>query len=289
MQDQFIGTPASSTASLTTSASDPINVSNVVYSLTNGSNTLTISGAITTSPYTFSWDTTKIVDGSYTLQATCTNIGGATQVGTQSITLSNGVTAKNYFFSPAGSDSNNCTTSGTACATAAKFATLAFHGGDTVSFDAGNGALSTTAPFVICGPGGVIFSALPHPGNNFLFPGATSCSANFFPGVLTFTVSSYNGGTCNALAASTNCAPITQVAGSSTNGITDLFQCNNCTNTTIKNFVLDGRFVTDNTGREWADIQWYHDWPNRITRNPRQYYPEQLHYRFRHWNSYLQR
>ena len=88
----------------------------------------------TTAPYTFSWDSTKIIDGAHTITAIGFNV--ASTPGTSSgvsITTANGISAKTVWLnSSTGNDSNNCLSSGTACLTLAHIrSAITFLGGDT--------------------------------------------------------------------------------------------------------------------------------------------------------------
>lgn len=223
----------SGTLTLQLSCSDPVGVANVVWSATDGTNTIQLSGVITAAPYTATWNTATILDGTYTITATATNVGAVVGTAIVSVTTSNSITAKNYFFSPTGSDSNNCTTSGTPCLSATKFNGLTLHGGDTVSFDAGNGNFAATnTSWVLCGPSAV---QLVNSTGNIIFPGTAACTQNTFPGIKTLTITNYNaGGTCNALAGPTNCATLVQGSGNS-----NLIQTQNNNNVLIQNLALD--------------------------------------------------
>lgn len=82
-------------------------------------NVLISSTCPTTAPFTFSWDSTKIIDGSHTLTAVGFNIAATTGTSASiAITTSNSVLAKTVWLnSSTGSDSNNCLSSGAACLT----------------------------------------------------------------------------------------------------------------------------------------------------------------------------
>jgi hypothetical protein len=129
------GTITGAAVTVTATATDPIGVNSVQFQV-DGSN----AGALLTSaPYTISFDSTKLVDGpGHTIVATATNAGGITSTSQVNVTSSNGVSEQNWYFAVAGSDSNNCKTTGTACKTLAHVATLTMHESDHVLFNGGD-------------------------------------------------------------------------------------------------------------------------------------------------------
>ena len=164
----------------------------------------------TSSPnYTYAWDTTTVIDGSYSLTAVGTSVASLTTTSAAvAVTTSNSVTATTYNFnSSTGSDSNNCTSS--ACQTITKLNSLTLRGGDTVNL-VGTG-FTTTGSLLICGP-----AASAH------------CTQNYYPSTSTLTITGPN--TCNPITgtsstAPTGCANITRTSGTASG-----FQTWNVTN-----------------------------------------------------------
>lgn len=217
---------------LTVTISGPIAGTSGIWQVTDGTNILSLSNNITTAPFSSTWDTSKIVDGTYTIQFIPTNVGGATgSACSVAVATSNGVTAETYAFSSAGSDSNPCTVA-QPCASATKFNSLTYHGGDTIEFDAGHAAITTTQPLLLCG-GNAYQLNNGGRGGNIIYPAQTSCRQNVYPGIKQLTVTSYNaGGLCVALAGPINCAGLTQ------SGLYNLLQVINLSNVTVQNLAL---------------------------------------------------
>jgi hypothetical protein len=195
-----------------------------------------------TSPnYTYSWDTTKAIDGSHVLTAVgyvASGLSGTSAPVT--VTVSNGIGAVSYYFDGVdGSDSNNCLAAAQGagnigpCQTSTKFNSLTYKGGDTVQFNAATTFTSDSGvPLEVCGT-----SVAPIAGNN-PFGG---CTQNFYASSSVFTITEYGSGTCNPLTGSsttipTGCARI--IANASGSGIR-LFNANNVT---VENLALTGNF-----------------------------------------------
>lgn len=196
----------SGSQNMTASATDPggIGVSKVTWLVDNS-----LIGTSTTAPFTVALNTANYVDGSHVISAVATNFGGTSGSCSATVTTSNSVSAKTVYISAAGSDSNNCTTTGTACATMQKANSFTYHGGDSILFDHANpisvaaitiGATNSTA-LILAGPNTQVGAA------------GTTVTQNAF-GVgsgYPLTVGTYNGtSTCSPLGgSSTNCATIT--------------------------------------------------------------------------------
>ena len=189
----------------------------------------------TTGPsYTLSWDSTTVIDGNHSLTAVGYSVSNLiTTSAAVAVTTSNSVTAQNYYFdSVGGADSNDCKTTGTACKTLTRFATLALHGGDTVNFLAGDTWTQTNTTF-ICGPA----------------PG-TICRQNFWPSSSTLTLTTYGTAGCNAMTGTSttppaNCATFQRTGGSGNSAMGLV----NAANVTVQNFNLIG---TDTTAGNYA-------------------------------------
>lgn len=144
----------------------------------------------------------------------------------------------NYYFSPVGSDSYDCLapkfTGGShgPCQTIAKANSLIYHGGDSLNFDNGNGALAATTPLLICGPGAHSLSNADP--NNGLYPGHTACRQNLYPNSAQLTITNYGtGGSCRATSGPSGCAPI--VLGDAQTNLVELI---NVRNVTVQNLAL---------------------------------------------------
>ena len=117
----------SGTTTLTATASDAIGIASVQLIL-DGSN---VGTPITTAPYTTTFDTTQLNDGAHTVSAVAINVSGAsTTSAVVNVTSNNSIAAKNYYFSSAGSDSNDCLSPGTSCQTITKANSFGYRGGD---------------------------------------------------------------------------------------------------------------------------------------------------------------
>jgi hypothetical protein len=124
----------SGSQTITATCTDTVNCVSVTFTVDG-----VVQGTDTTSPYTQTWNTANWVDGTHTLGCSAVNLGGLTGTCTPTtVTTSNSVTNKNYYVSAAGSDSNNCTSTGTSCATLTKITTLHLYGGDTVNVKGGD-------------------------------------------------------------------------------------------------------------------------------------------------------
>jgi hypothetical protein len=178
--------------------------------------------------YTFSWDSTTVIDGSHSL--TAVGYSGSNLITTSAavaVTTSNGVTAQNYYFdSVGGADSNDCKTTGTACKTRTRFATLALHGGDTVNFLADD-TWTQTATLYICGPAP-----------------ATYCTQNFWPSSSTLTLTTYGTAGCNAMTGTWNTSPVHCATLNHSSGNTSAIRLVNASNVTVQNFNLIGTHAT---------------------------------------------
>src|SRR5262249_57895933 len=84
------GSTVSGTVTVSASASDNVGVSSVQFLLDGQS----LGAADTSTPYSVSWDTTKVANGSHTLSATATDAAGNSATAPSiSITVSNTATA----------------------------------------------------------------------------------------------------------------------------------------------------------------------------------------------------
>ena len=167
-----------------------------------------VVATLTAGPFTTTWDTTKVVDGSHTIYAVCTNISGLISTSpTSTVSTSNGVSGKTVYLDP---------TSGTDCPTNAGLSLSSpcstfggvnsvinsnpLHGGDSILLKAGTNInindLNTSSILQLCGPSA-----------SSTFCGRT---LNVYPGK-TITIGTYGGsGNCNILSGiTTDCASIT--------------------------------------------------------------------------------
>jgi hypothetical protein len=78
------GTGLKGTSTLDASASDDVSVASVKFAITGGSYNKTVIGTATASiyGYYYSWNTTAVPDGTYTLQSVATDVGGNTTYST---------------------------------------------------------------------------------------------------------------------------------------------------------------------------------------------------------------
>lgn len=212
----------SGTVSLTASCSDAIACSSVLWQI----DTVSVAAPVTTSPYSFSWNSATFVDGSHTLSAVATNAAGVTNTASISITTSNGISAKTVFIDPSGgSDSNNCLSSGAACQTITKANSFTYLGGDTLAFKAGstNSIASSAGRLLLLGPNN---SGL---GTQNAYAGGPTAP---------ITVTTYNGGTCLVIAGTlTGCATMSQT-GAMTTG-TGIVEVHNVSNFVVNNLVTN--------------------------------------------------
>lgn len=188
----------SGTVSLQASTSDAVAVNQVAWSVDGSSVGSSTAGA----PWTVSWNSTNYVDGSHTITAVATNAAGInSSTASVTVTSSNGVVARNYYFDPvAGSDSNACTSSTAPCQTIAKLNAQTYHGGDVINLKAGT--LAAGSNFNLTGSNQIFLAG----------PGVSGHSQNVFPGGAgaPVTITSYGGGACNTIATTTaGCATIT--------------------------------------------------------------------------------
>ena len=162
----------------------------------------------TAGPFTTTWDTTKVVDGSHVIYAVCTNISGLISTSpTSTVSTSNGVSAKTvYLDSTSGTDcpTNTGLSSSSPCSTFAGVKSVInsnpLHGGDSILLKAGTNInindLNTSSVLQLCGPSA----------------SSTFCGSiqNVYPGK-TITIGTYGGsGNCNILSGiTTDCASIT--------------------------------------------------------------------------------
>ena len=175
----------------------------------------------TVAPFTFSWDSTKIIDGAHTITAVGFNI--ANTIGTSagvSITAANGISAKTVSVNSAtGSDSNNCVSA--PCLTMAHVrSAITFLGGDTFNVI---GTFTDSAVFQLCGPLG-------------------GCGTqNFYPSADMMTMTT-TGGACNPFTETTTGCGIINVTGA-----TDGIQIINGANVTVSNLAVLGPANTNTT------------------------------------------
>lgn len=146
------GAVLTGSATLTATCTDDLFVTSV---------TLLVDGfpaaVVTTSPYTTSFDSTRLLDGSHTIGATCVdpsgNIGTAATV---AVTSSNGRTGTDYYASQStGNDANNGTSTGTPWQTTTKINAASFHAGDRLHMAGGDTWTCNTGTecLLIGGPG----------------------------------------------------------------------------------------------------------------------------------------
>ena len=79
------GSTVSGTVPITASATDPIGVTSVQFGI-DGTN---VGIPVTTSPYSYSWNTTSVANGTHTLTATATDPAGNTAIATAPIVVNN--------------------------------------------------------------------------------------------------------------------------------------------------------------------------------------------------------
>lgn len=128
-------TISGASVTLTATATDPVGVTSVQF-LVDGSSA---GAAITTGPYTTTFDSTTLSDGAHTIAALAVNASGNSATSaTVTVTSSNSTPALNYYFAAAGSDSNNCLTTGTACQTITKANSITYRGGDVRHWNKGD-------------------------------------------------------------------------------------------------------------------------------------------------------
>jgi hypothetical protein len=244
------------TVSVAASCIDPVAVGSVMFFVDDAE-----WSSITASPFTFNWDSTKLIDGSHSIYAVCTNAGGA-QVASSKINVStsNGVSAKTIYLDPTSAidcPTNNGlspTNSGGGvgpCATLpglqAAINTYGLNGGDSILFKAGTNLtvtdLSTANILTLIGP-----SCQPPPPATIDF----TCSAqNTFPGAR-ITISSYGGsGNCTVLAGPTAISDCVTLTLANWNGTGywrnhGVLQLVNIPNVLIQNFriINAGNFTT---------------------------------------------
>lgn len=216
--------------SLTASCSDLVACKNVTWEIDG----LPVSEAFTASPYTFSLDSTKFIDGSHVVTALAANASGTTASGTVSLTTNNGVSAVHYYVSSNGSDSNNGTSPSTPWQTIAKVNAGTYHGGDTISFLKGDTQTLTTTALVLCGPNATLLTGGGNPS------AAGKCRQNVYPGGsgAPLTITTFGGGTCDPIAGTTSGCVTFQLSGSST--LTRAIQLNNLSDVVLENFVVIG-------------------------------------------------
>lgn len=93
-----MATPAAGTVSgtvtVSATASDNVGVSGVQFKLTSGSTTTNLGSEDTSSPYSVSWDTTQVANGSYTLSAVARDAAGNTKTATAVTVTVNNTTYK---------------------------------------------------------------------------------------------------------------------------------------------------------------------------------------------------
>lgn len=191
------GAPVSGNVSMTASASDAIAVQNVKWQVDGFS----VSTALTTAPYTFSWSSILVADGTHSITAVACNAGGYCATSTPvTVTTINNHVATAYYISNSGDDANlPCTNISLPCATVNVMGSLALRPGDSVLFQAGYSA-SITISFVLSGPNSGSAQ------NYFAGPSST-------PAV---TVSTYGGGTCNPIGGITSGCATLNMSGSTT-------------------------------------------------------------------------
>lgn len=212
----------SGAVSLTASCSDTIACLNVVWYVDG----VPQPGPITTSPYTFSWNSANFVDGSHAITAVAANAGGVTATSAAvTVTTDNGTTNHIYYYGAAGSDTNvPCTNSASPCATVLGSG-ITFIGGDTIVFQsAGTLALNTNPP-TFSGPSGGI-----SPTN--VYPGGTGAP---------ITVTS--DGTCNVQGGVT--AGCAHWQSTVTSGVANGFVIDGVSNFIFQNQVIVGGTVAD--------------------------------------------
>ena len=192
------------------------------------------SACATASPYTFSWNSATILDGSHTVTAIGYTVGGASASSSGvAITTTNSTSAKVYAFdASSGSDSNACTAS-LPCQTVTKMNALTYHGGDTLELH-NTSTFTFGASLKLCGP-------------------QSGCTQNFFPSGAAFTIETYGSGTCNAFnyTGTTPPANCAEVIVANPNSF-DAIYCINCANVTVQNLAILGNSATQNsaaTGR----------------------------------------
>lgn len=209
------------TITLTATCTDAITCLNVQWQI-DGYNSGT---PITTSPYTATFDTTLLLDGSHTVTAIGTDPAGLTGSATNSFTTANSITGTAYYFdSVSGSDSNNCKSTGAACQTAAKIQSTinaGLHAGDSINLKNG----STFTPTVAFNQAAFMF-----------FGSGSGVSQNVFAWASNgITVTNY-GGACNTIAQTGNC-PVVDNSG---NTILTGFDFQNTDGSTISNIKVKG-------------------------------------------------
>jgi hypothetical protein len=224
------GGPISGSVSLAASCSDLVSCKNVTWEIDG----YAVSGALTASPYSFSWDSTKFVDGSHVITALAVNAGGSTETAAVSITTNNGVSPVHYYVSSNGSDSNNGTSSSTPWQTIAKVNAGTYHGGDTISFLSGDTQFLTATALVLCGPNAALLTGGGNPS------GAGRCRQNVYPGGsgAPLTITTYGGGSCDPIAGITSGCVTLKLSDSST--LTRAIQLNNLSNAVLEHFVVIG-------------------------------------------------
>jgi len=82
------GATVSGTVSITASATDNVGVSSVQFKI-DGNN---LGSAVTTSPYSASWATTGVTNGTHTISAVASDAAGNTSTATDTVTVSNSTT-----------------------------------------------------------------------------------------------------------------------------------------------------------------------------------------------------
>lgn len=128
------GATVSGTITLTATCTDNIACASVQFEV-DGTN---VGAALAVSPYTTTFNTALLADGSHVFSALGTDYAGNVGTGSVTVTLNNSVSNKSVFIANAGSDAANCLTSGTACQTIGKALTFTYHAGDTLNFNGGD-------------------------------------------------------------------------------------------------------------------------------------------------------
>ena len=167
-----------------------------------------VGAQVKTSPYTAVWHSATWIDGSHTITAVATNIGGiSTTSSGVAVTPSNGVTAKTVYLDPvAGLDTNNCLapTQGAGnsgpCQTVPHITgNFVYHGGDTIALKQ-----STTTTLA----GASMTQALSLLGGSRA-QGGLAVNAYSAGASAPITITSYGGGTCAVIAGiTTGCATL---------------------------------------------------------------------------------
>lgn len=156
--------------------------------------------------------------GSVSLTVTASNASGTSTGATVGISWS-----LTYYFSPVGSDSNNCLSITTACQTIAKLNSLTYLAGATIALDSQNGPFTlTTVGYPGSTAGIVLYGSVPGLTGNLQGAG--------------ITVTSYGGGTCSPLTgAISGCAKL-QLGGTLISAI----EVDEISDFTIQNLIIIG-------------------------------------------------